>query len=108
MNMERAMDDFDKAKGKIKGDIRNVLTDGEDLLKAAAAVSGESFAAAQTKIEERLANARTSLAQATQPVIDGTKKNAALADKYARENPWTVIGIAAAAGLLIGLLAARR
>jgi ElaB/YqjD/DUF883 family membrane-anchored ribosome-binding protein len=33
---------------------------------------------------------------------------AAAADDYVHDSPWTAIGIAAAAGMLIGFLAARR
>jgi ElaB/YqjD/DUF883 family membrane-anchored ribosome-binding protein len=106
--MERAMDDFDKAKGRIADDLQDVVSEGENMLKAAAKASGEGIAAARTKFDEGLATARSSLAHATQPIIDSTKKNVAIAEQYVHENPWTVIGIAAAAGMLVGLLAARR
>jgi ElaB/YqjD/DUF883 family membrane-anchored ribosome-binding protein len=59
------------------GDFRTMITDGEDLLKAAATVSGEGFAAARRKFD-------------------------------VRGNPWTAVGIAVAAGALLGFLAARR
>ncbi|HEY8068061.1 MAG TPA: DUF883 family protein [Burkholderiales bacterium] len=106
--MERAAQEFERARGRMAGDFRTMIADSEDLLKAAAAVSGESFGAARAKFEEKLRRAKATLADASQPVIDKTRASAALADDYARGNPWTVAGAAIVAGILLGLLAARR
>lgn len=38
--MEHGTDEFNRAKGKMASDIRTVITDGEDLLKAAGHASG--------------------------------------------------------------------
>ncbi len=105
---KRAAGEFDRARGRMAVDFRTMITDSEDLLKAAAAVSGEGFAAARTKFEEKLKSAKASLAQASQPALDRTRESAAVADEYVRGNPWTAIGVAIAAGTLIGLLAAKR
>lgn len=90
------------------GDLRTMITDSEDLLKAATTVSGDGFALARTKFEKKLQNAKTSLAEASQPVLDRTREAAVVATDYVRGNPWTTAGIVMAAGVLIGLLAARR
>ena len=66
--MNRAVDAFDLAKGRMAGDFRTMINDSEDLLKAAATVSGEGFAAARRKFEEKLASAKAALAAASQPV----------------------------------------
>jgi ElaB/YqjD/DUF883 family membrane-anchored ribosome-binding protein len=106
--MNRAVDEFDRARGRMAGDFRTMINDSEDLLKAAATVSGEGFAAARTKFEEKLRRAKATLADASQPVFDRTRETAAVADDYVHGNPWTAVGVAIAAGVLIGLLAARR
>jgi ElaB/YqjD/DUF883 family membrane-anchored ribosome-binding protein len=106
--MNRAVEEFDRAKGRMAVDFRTMITDSEDLLKAAATVSGESFAVARTKFEEKLKSARTALAEASQPAFDRTRETAAVADDYVRANPWSAVGIAVAAGVLIGLMAAKR
>ena len=106
--MDRAVDDFERARGRIAGDLRTMITDGEDLLRAAGTVSGEGFSAARTKFEEKLRRAKATLADASQPVFDRTRETAAAADDYVRGNAWTAVGVAIAAGVLIGLLAARR
>ncbi len=106
--MDRAVGEFNRAKGRMAGDFRTLITDSEDLLKAAATVSGEGFTAARTKFEDKLRTAKATLADASQPVIDRTRETAAVADDYVRGNPWTAVGVAIAAGVLIGILAARR
>jgi ElaB/YqjD/DUF883 family membrane-anchored ribosome-binding protein len=106
--MDRAVQELDRARGRMAGDFRNVITDSEDLLKAAAAVSGEGFAAARTKFEEKLRRAKAALADASQPMFDRTRETAGVADDYVRLNPWTAVAVAIAAGVLIGFLAAKR
>ena len=90
------------------GDLRTMINDSEDLLNAAATVSGEGFAAARTKFEDKLRRAKATLADASQPMFDMTRETAAVADDYVHGKPWTAIGVAIAAGVLIGFLAAKR
>lgn len=106
--MNRAVNEFERARGRMAGDFRTMITDSEDLLKAAATVSGEGFTAARMKFEEKVRSAKATLADASQPVFDRTRETAAAADDYVHGNPWTVIGVAIAAGVLLGFLAARR
>jgi ElaB/YqjD/DUF883 family membrane-anchored ribosome-binding protein len=106
--MDRAMHEFDRARGRMAGDFRTMIADSEDLLKAAATVSGEGFTAARTKFEDKVRRAKVALADASQPVFDKAKETAAAADGYVRGNPWTAVGVATAAGVLIGFLAAKR
>ena len=93
--MNRALHEFDRARGQMTADFKTMINDSEDLLKAAASVSGEGFGAARSKFEERVKSAKAMLADASPP-------------EYIRGNPWAAVGIAVAAGLLIGLLAAKR
>lgn len=104
----RAMHEPDGAAGRMSGDFRTIIADGEELLKAAATASGEGFAAARSKFEDRLKSAKAALAAATQPVLDRSREAADATDDYVRGNPWTAVGIALAAGALLGFLAAKR
>jgi|SRR5579859_6500176 len=106
--MDRAVEQFDRARGRMAGDFRAMIADSEELLKAAATVSGEGFAAARTRFEQKLTSAKASLADASQPTIDRAKETAAGADRYVRGNPWTAVGIAIAVGAVLGLMAAKR
>jgi len=106
--MERAMNEFDRAKGRMASDFRTMIADSEDLLQAAATVSGESFTAARAKFEEQLTRAKTALADASRPVIEQTRRTAAATDDYVRGNPWSAVGVAVASGALIGFLISKR
>jgi ElaB/YqjD/DUF883 family membrane-anchored ribosome-binding protein len=96
--------EFNRAKGKMADDLRMIVSDGEDLLKAAANASGEGFTAARAKFAEQVMNAKARLADVSQPAIEKARE----ADDYVHGSPWAVIGVAAAFGLLIGFLAAKR
>jgi ElaB/YqjD/DUF883 family membrane-anchored ribosome-binding protein len=106
--MMNQVDEFNRARIRMTGDLKTVIADGEDLLKAAAQASGEGFAVAREKFAEKLGSARARLAEASQAAVARAGKTAAAADDYVHARPWTAIGVAAAAGILIGLLAARR
>jgi ElaB/YqjD/DUF883 family membrane-anchored ribosome-binding protein len=106
--MKQTVEELNRAGSKMAGDIRTLIADGEDLLKAAADVSGESFAAARRKFEEKFANARAKLADTSRSAIEKTRETAAATDAYVHRSPWTAVGVAATAGILIGILAARR
>jgi ElaB/YqjD/DUF883 family membrane-anchored ribosome-binding protein len=106
--MDRAIHEFDRAADRMAGDLRTMITDSEDLLNAAVSVSGESFAAARARFEGRLKSARAALEDASRPLVDRTREGAASADGYVRANPWSAVGVALAAGALVGFLAAKR
>ena len=102
--MEHTAREFNRAKGKMADDLKMIVSDGEELLKAAANASGEGFTAARAKFSEQLMSAKAKLADVSQPVVEKARQ----ANDYVHGSPWTVIGVAAAAGILIGFLAARR
>jgi len=106
--MEQRTDEFNQAKGKMANDIKTVIADGEDLLKAAANVSSAGFAVAREKFDEKFSSAKARLVDASRPAVDKARRTATAANGYVHGNPWTVIGVAAAAGALIGFLAAKR
>ena len=106
--MDRAVNEFERARGRMAGDFKTMITDSEDLLKAAATVSGDGFTAARTKFEDKVRRAKAALADASQPVFDRTRETAAVADHYVHDHAWTAIGVAVAAGVLLGFLVAKK
>lgn len=106
--MDNATKDFDRAKSRMAGDFRAIIADSEDLLNATAAVTGEGFSAVRSKFEARVRHARTTLAEASQPLLAQSRETAAAANSHVRGNAWTAVGVAAIAGALIGFLTAKR
>ena len=93
---------------KLMEDLRAVVADAEELLKATANQTGERIAAARVKAEESLKAAKARLAEEKAAVMARTKAAAKAADDHVRANPWTAVGIALGVGLVLGILAARR
>jgi ElaB/YqjD/DUF883 family membrane-anchored ribosome-binding protein len=92
------------SKEKLVGDLKTLISDAEELLKASASQAGEKISVARQKIEQSLVEGKKSLADAEKLVIKKGKEAVDVADDYVRENPWGAVGIAAAAGLVLGLL----
>jgi len=86
----------------------SMITDSENLLKAAATASGESLTAVRAKIDKNLRSAGAAVAEASRPVLDSAGKTAVATDDYVRGHAWTVVGVAIAVGVLIGVLTAKR
>lgn len=106
--MEPRTDEFNEARGRMASEIKTVIADGEDLLKAVADVSGAGFAVMREKFDDKLSSATGRLVDASRPAVDKARRTAAAANGYVHGNPWTVIVVAAAAGALIGFWAAKR
>ena len=95
------------AKEKLVGDLKTLIGDAEELLKASATQAGEKFSVARQKIEQSLVEGKKSLADAEKLLVKKSKEAADIADDYVRENPWGAVGVAAAIGLVLGLLIRR-
>lgn len=93
---------------KVVADLRVLLTDTEELLKAVSADGGEKFAALRVRVQQTVADIRPRLAAAEAALEAKARAAAKGADDYVHAHPWTAVGIGAGAGLLIGLLASRR
>ena len=96
--------EFSQTRDKIADDLKMKASNGEELLKDAANASGARFTAARAKFAEKVTSVRAGLADVSQPVV----RKARQVDEYVHGNPWTAVGVAAAAGILIGFLAAKR
>jgi ElaB/YqjD/DUF883 family membrane-anchored ribosome-binding protein len=94
-------------KDKLLSDLKVVIADAEELLRATANQAGERVAAARKRIEESLGEGKKTLSEAEELLLDKTEEVAKAADDYVRQNPWSAVGIAAGIGLFLGLLARR-
>ncbi len=95
-------------KERLVKDLKGVVADANELLKEMAGSTAEGFAAARTKAEGKLGEVRARLDNARTAAKERAKAVAGATDDYVKENPWKVLGGAAVAGLVIGLLLRRR
>jgi ElaB/YqjD/DUF883 family membrane-anchored ribosome-binding protein len=98
----------DVSKEKLVADLKVVVADAEELLRATASHAGEKAAVARERIQASLATAKVKLGEAERALLEKTKEAAKVTDDYVRENPWQAVGIAAVAGLVLGILISRR
>lgn len=98
----------DVNKDKLVADLKVVVADAEELLRATASQAGEKVAVARERIQASLATAKVKLGEAERALLEKTKEAAKVTDDYVRENPWQAVGIAAVAGLVLGILISRR
>lgn len=92
--MSAATDTLQSSKEKIARDVGGMVNQASDLIKDYG--------------NRRLDSARETFNQAQTVVTDRAKQYADVTDEYVRANPWQALGIAAAAGVLVGMLITRR
>ncbi len=93
---------------KLLEDLQVLVRDAEALLQATAAHTGERVAEVRARAEESVQQARSRLSEMQDDVLQEARDAAAAAADYVKKNPWQSLGMAAGAGLLIGLLLRRR
>ena len=106
--MPEAVDMTNSSKQKLVSDMRVVVSDAEEILRATAGVAGEKMVDLRERIAERLRDAKLRLADAEAALVDKTKAAARATDDFVNDNPWQAVGIAAGIGLLLGIIIGRR
>ncbi len=97
-----------KAASRSSGEIRDLLADVEDLLSRVTGVDDADLARARERVEASLGRARESVVDGTLHLRDRAAASAKAADGYAHDSPWTLVGVAAVAGIALGAALARR
>jgi ElaB/YqjD/DUF883 family membrane-anchored ribosome-binding protein len=99
---------FEASRDKLVADFRTLVADAEELLRATAGQAGDRLSGARDRLSERIRSARVRLDE-TDTAMRGRANEAAQATgEYVRENPWTAVGVAAAIGVILGLIIGHR
>lgn len=93
---------------QLVSDMKSAIADAEDMLHATADQAGDKVASLRARIQERLKGARVRLSEAETVLLDKSRAAARATDAYVHESPWQAVGVAAAVGLLVGLILGRR
>jgi ElaB/YqjD/DUF883 family membrane-anchored ribosome-binding protein len=99
---------FEASRDKLISDFKTVVADAEELLRATAGQAGERLSVARDRLSERLKTARGRLDQTDSAVRERANEAAQVTNEYVRTNPWTAVGVAAAVGVILGLLIGHR
>lgn len=96
------------SKERLVADMKLVIGDAEEILRATAGAAGEKVGEMRERITVRLREAKERLADAEVALLDKTKAAARATDDFVHEEPWKAVGVAAALGLALGVLIGRR
>jgi ElaB/YqjD/DUF883 family membrane-anchored ribosome-binding protein len=99
---------LERGRKSLVKDFGDVLAEAESLLKQAAAETGDRASDLRSQVEAKLLAAKSKLSDLQDDAVDRAKAAARVTDDYVRDNPWQVIGAAAAIGFLVGVLISRR
>jgi ElaB/YqjD/DUF883 family membrane-anchored ribosome-binding protein len=106
--MSDVADLSNNSKQKLVSDMKVVVSDAEEILRATAGVAGEKMVDLRERIGERLRDAKLRIADAEEALVDKTKAAARATDDFVNDNPWQAVGIAAGIGFLLGIIIGRR
>lgn len=96
------------SKQALVKDLKNVVGDTDALLSNVAHAAADEVALARTKLEARMTQAKSRLIDASLAVSGSARGAADATDVFVKENPWKMLGVAAAAGLVVGAILSRR
>ena len=108
MNSNEHVSQSQLARNRIADDLRLLMRDAEQMISAARQDSTENLAAMRDKLQTGLRQARDQVCEREHALVDQARHGAEQANQYVHVHPWTSMGVAAGAGLLIGALLARR
>lgn len=96
--------DTELANERLTSDLKTVVHDAEELMKATAGQAGEKVTQARSRLSAALESAKASYQRVQEKTVAAAKAT----DKTIRAHPYESIGIAFGLGLLVGVLVARK
>ncbi len=97
---------------QLKEDLRHLSETVEELMGATSKDASSEMRDLRERAERRLKDTRARLEARGERIYEDTRESLAqqadCCDRYVHDNPWTSIGIGAAAGLVVGMLLGRR
>ena len=92
------------ANERLASDLKAVVRDAEDLMKATAGQAGEKVSEVRSRLAAALESAKTTCHRLEEKTVAAAKAT----DRTIREHPYESIGIAFGLGLLVGVLVTRK
>jgi len=89
-------------------EVGSLMADVQELLGQLTHVADPEIARLRTKVEHGMATAKRTLAGRVDQVQRRAKDAMTAGDGYVRDRPWQAVGIAALAGIVVGVLVGRR
>lgn len=94
------------AREKLAADLKAVVSDTEELLRATAGQTEEKVRSARQRAEQTMKSAKATVVEVEEAVVAEARAAAKATDRYVHDNPWQAVGIAAGVSFLVGWLLA--
>jgi ElaB/YqjD/DUF883 family membrane-anchored ribosome-binding protein len=101
-------DSTEQSRSKLVDEFSAVVSEAEDMLKRAANETGDKAKDLRSQVEAKLLTAKLRLQELQGQAVDRAKETARATDDFVHDHPWQAIGVAAAVGVVVGLLMNRR
>jgi ElaB/YqjD/DUF883 family membrane-anchored ribosome-binding protein len=92
----------------VSHNLRHMVDEIDTFLKSAADSGDQRFNAVRDRLADQVREMRMQIDELNQATVARVKRAARQADETVHAHPYGAMGVAAAAGLLIGFLASRR
>jgi ElaB protein len=89
-------------------ELSDLMADVQDLLGRVANVADPEVIRLRAKVADALSTAKSTIGRGSESVHRHARDAMYAGDSYVRDRPWQSIGVAAAVGLVVGFLVARR
>lgn len=108
--MARHTDQYEKEPSydELKAKLQELSTTVEEFVDSSSEDASDHMSALRERAQLLIDNTKDYLSSTGEHLRERGRDSMACAEDYVRGNPWTAVGISAAAGLLIGVLAGRR
>ena len=93
---------------RLMNDLKSAIGDAEQWLTHAGSSAAASADEVKAKFQDTLRTAKTDLLKLEDSVLARGKLAARATDAYVHDNPWKSVGLVAAAGIVVGMLIARK
>ena len=100
--------DFDQQKEELLQEVRAVLDDVEELYHSGVEEGSKEAEQLRGKLQRKLQAAQRKLGDFEEVAAERVKETARQADQLVQDKPYSAMGFAALAGLVVGVLLNRR
>jgi ElaB/YqjD/DUF883 family membrane-anchored ribosome-binding protein len=97
-----------QARHDLATNLRRMIDEADRLLTSAVDTGDQAFDAAKAQLADHVRKMRNQLESLEDEALHQAKRAARAANHTVHEHPYSAMGVAAAVGLLIGVLVARR
>lgn len=94
-------------RDNVSGGLKSVMQDAQDLIDTTGDQVDDRFKVARDKLKAAIQTAKEELPKVTKKAVEKSKQAAHVTDEYVGGNPWKAVGLAAAIGLLAGVVIGR-